>query len=969
MGVFVLKKNPKSSTNRSLSYFCLSIFGWLLGYSLIYCSGNGETAYRFAKLTFLSVVFIPFTYLYFNLTFVDSITNHKKLIIINLILTTIYILFSQTHTIYDGVTKYFWGYYPMAGRLHTVFFANYILVWCYSLMLMYKHMQKKKELKDFESYRKAKYVFIAWSGGLLGVVDFLPKYGIPIYPFAYLIALYWTGISAYAILPHKPRMFLFNRSALIFSGIAAVLIIGLSAVHLLANYVSISSISALVYQEYLQIQIFKVNSFSIPPIVTSFLILASGFYILSKDRRSKTHRAFLYFSISCFIWIFCYSLAYNCLNPGTALSILRFSFIGVGFIAFTNFNFYVEALQLPVKRATLITLFVLAIVFVAVNQSSSYIYESTYQYFWGYYTKAGPLHAVFLVIWSVTWIYGSWHIYRKIQEYKRVGDFKNYRKAKFMYFAYLGECLGFIDFLPKYGIPIYPFGYIVTLYWVVIVAFAMIGHRMLADMSFLMRRVLIVSGVIGLLIVLYSILYSLVQMVGPFHVPMGTLLIAVAISLIAWVFLYPLYRKTRDFVDQAFFQEFHQRNEKMMELNQSLLISKNAFEFSENMTRAIYETFKAIRVSFFLLDGKESAFKLAAELHWGTADKAGIAIPLNNSLAEYLQTHDYLEGGEPHQEKKSQMLSSYGAQLALSIKREDEKLLGFLLLGDKESGLKYSDQDIQDLKSFAKLSAVVARSEQLLYQQVELEKLVEERTQDLIVAQENLLTKERLAAIGEITSIISHEIRTPMAILGQSLFLLEKRLSTSAKEGQVEKHLNIMKAQIHSANNILSEILDYVRSRPLLLEKGFINRLIYEVTSVIECPVKIQFILNLSKDVSETLFDSQEITQAFNNIVKNALEAMPEGGTLNIETRMRGEEIEIRFADTGCGISEGDLARIFEPLFTTKKRGTGLGMAVVKKAIDRHKWRIEIQSKVNQGTTLLIRIPPMMTPNVKIKNR
>ena len=246
--------------------------------------------------------------------------------------------------------------------------------------------------------------------------------------------------------------------------------------------------------------------------------------------------------------------------------------------------------------------------------------------------------------------------------------------------------------------------------------------------------------------------------------------------------------------------------------------------------------------------------------------------------------------------------------------------------------------------------------------------MVEERTQDLIAAQEDLVTKERLAAIGEMASIISHEIRTPLTIIGQSLFLIEKQLPDAGKTPQIEKHIGIMNSQVNSANNILSAILDYARERPLILETGNINRLIYEVTSVTDCPPKIHFLLNLSKDIPETLFDHQEITQTFTNIIKNALEAMPKGGTLDIETRVAGNDIEIRFADSGCGIPAENLAKIFEPLFTTKKGGTGLGMAVVKKAVDRHGGRINIESKAGKGTTVVIKIPLRMD-NAKVKSR
>ncbi len=969
-GVVVFKNDPKSSVNRALAYFCASIFGWLFLYSMAYCSGTPETAYKWVKLAFVGVSFIPFTNLYFNLSLTENAREKPILLGSCFLITLFFASLSQTPFIYAGMEHRFWGFYPMAGAVYGYFIAFYVSVWLYSLFLLYKFMEKKKLQKDFAAYNKTKYVLIAWSGGFLGIADFLPKYGVPVYPFAYLVGVYWILVSAYSILPVKSRMhmFLTSRKALIASGIAAVLIICSSAFYLFTNLLSAHSVGDIpIVWRFLPGR-FTFNPFSVLPIAVSCIILAEGVYIFMKNRASPAHKAFLYFCVSCFVWLSFYGLAYNSSSPETAYYFLRKAFLGVGMIAFTNLYFYYRVLDLPIPKKVMFMIFALACAFVGISQISSLIYEQPYQYFWGFYSRAGRLHSVFLLYWSLVWAYCSWHIYRKIQDYKLAGDFVNYKRARFIFFAYLGECLGFIDFLPKYGIPVYPFGYLVVLYWVLIVAFALIGHRMLKDMAFIMRRILIVSGVAGLLIVLYSVLFSLLQMMGKFHVQMETLIAAAVMVLTARFLLFPLYHKTRDFIDRAFFQEFHQRSERMAELSQKLLFTMNAADFSGKIVAAIYEAFKSIRASFFLLNGDESAFKLQAELNWGGASnpQAEIAIPLDNSLAKFLQTHDYLSASEPEREDKSQILSSFGAQLAIPIKSGEEKLLGFLLLGDKESGLQYTEQDIHDLKAFAKLSAVVARTEQLLLQQIELEKLVEERTRDLITAQEELLTNERLAAIGQMASIISHEIRTPLTILGQSLYLIETRFPALSKDSQIEKHLEIMNSQIRSANNILSEILDYARERPLILEIGHLNRLIYEVTSVTECPAKTQFMLNLSKDIPESMFDHQEITQAFNNIIKNALESMSKGGILTIETRLDGGEAEICFSDTGCGIPEENIAKIFEPLFTTKKSGTGLGMAVVKKVIDRHGGRIQIQSKVGQGTTIVVGIP-LRTHNVKIK--
>ena len=142
----------------------------------------------------------------------------------------------------------------------------------------------------------------------------------------------------------------------------------------------------------------------------------------------------------------------------------------------------------------------------------------------------------------------------------------------------------------------------------------------------------------------------------------------------------------------------------------------------------------------------------------------------------------------------------------------------------------------------------------------------------------------------------------------------------------------------------------------MALERGSINDLISKTLSVIVIPKNIRQALNLSKDISATLFDPEEMTQVITNVIRNAIEAMPEGGTLSIETAPHQEGIEVRVKDTGSGISKENLDKIFEPLFTTKTKGTGLGMAIVKKIIDRHKGTISINSEPGKGTAVTIRV-------------
>jgi len=234
-----------------------------------------------------------------------------------------------------------------------------------------------------------------------------------------------------------------------------------------------------------------------------------------------------------------------------------------------------------------------------------------------------------------------------------------------------------------------------------------------------------------------------------------------------------------------------------------------------------------------------------------------------------------------------------------------------------------------------------------------------EETLRHILTRDELVKRERLAAIGEMASMVGHEIRTPLAVIGNSLYYLEKEFLDISGNNSLGKHLGIINAQVQSANKIVADILDYARSRELVLERDCINKLIRQTLSVADIPANVRVTLALSKDIPPFLFDKDEMGQVISNIVHNALEAMREGGTLCVRSALLacGKEIEIHFTDTGCGIPKENLERIFDPLFTTKSKGTGLGMAIVKKIVERHKGTIAVESEWGKGTTIIVRCP------------
>jgi len=242
-----------------------------------------------------------------------------------------------------------------------------------------------------------------------------------------------------------------------------------------------------------------------------------------------------------------------------------------------------------------------------------------------------------------------------------------------------------------------------------------------------------------------------------------------------------------------------------------------------------------------------------------------------------------------------------------------------------------------------------------------LEKRVDSRTRELKSAQDELIKKERLAAIGQMASVVGHEIRNPLAVINNSIYFIKTKLGTGGEPDQkITKHIKIIESEIQQANGIINEILTYSRQRELQLEKVRINDWLEELLSVYPFPphIVVDKLFDPANPFVE--IDKTEMQQAVRNLVGNGIEVMPapKGGKVTVRTVIpEAGWVRIDIADAGSGIPQDVLDKIFAPFFTTKARGTGLGLAVVRKVVDHHKGKVDVESTVGVGTTFKLYIP------------
>ena len=250
--------------------------------------------------------------------------------------------------------------------------------------------------------------------------------------------------------------------------------------------------------------------------------------------------------------------------------------------------------------------------------------------------------------------------------------------------------------------------------------------------------------------------------------------------------------------------------------------------------------------------------------------------------------------------------------------------------------------------------------EELAGHRERLEELVEERSRELETAQRELVGNERLAAIGQLTGTVSHELRNPLGTIRSSFAIVGNHLQTA--HGPVARALERIERNIDRCVTIIDELLAYTRVREIHLEPVAIDEWLTDVVVDEDIPQAIGVVLDCQSG-TRVLVDRERLRRAILNLLQNACQAITDSehestqATVAISTRADNGCLAIAIADNGPGIPEDIRERIFDPLFSTKSFGVGLGLPLVRQIIEQHGGEITVDTALDQGTTVTLSLP------------
>jgi PAS domain S-box-containing protein len=349
----------------------------------------------------------------------------------------------------------------------------------------------------------------------------------------------------------------------------------------------------------------------------------------------------------------------------------------------------------------------------------------------------------------------------------------------------------------------------------------------------------------------------------------------------------------------------------------------------------------------------EAAFE-AIIIHDG-----GILLSTNNQYCEMF-------GYEPQELLGKQVMPLTIAPDSIETVRREIAAGGkgpYEAIGQKKDGTRFPMEIRVRMTEYKGRAARVAAIMDITERKRTMEALLQ-RTAQLEAAQEQLVRQERLATLGQLAGSVGHELRNPLGVISNAVYFL-KSAQPNASE-KVREYLDIIEKETHASDKIITDLLDFTRIKSLDRRLVSVSDLLRQTLERYPIPPSVKTIFKLPADLPQVYADPQHIIQVLINLVSNACQAMGSTnlqtgalnlGTLTISAAAFGDMIKMAVQDTGVGISPENITKIFEPLFTTKTKGIGLGLSVSQKLAEVNGGHIEVKSEPGKGSIFTVYLP------------
>jgi signal transduction histidine kinase len=698
------------------------------------------------------------------------------------------------------------------------------------------------------------------------------------------------------------------------------------------------------------------SPFALSGLLTCITSLAFGCFVYLKDKTRLLNRLWFVFTISVAAWGLGGLAIGLAADPATSLWAWRLAFAGgVVWIPILFYHFvcvFGELERTRLLRINYVTglclfpLFFTDLMFPTVRLAFPAFY----------YSRPGLLFPAFFLWWVGLVVFAH---YELLKEHNRVSGQRRNQIRYFFLATAVGYSGGSLDYLPIFGMDIYPYGNFAVVLYPAIMTYPILRYRLMditvameKGIMFLLLATIVAVPSYPVMLVLQKAYFG--QVSGSFSLALLCLftLIVLAVSRVK--------AETQSAVVRTLFKARYDMYETLSAFSQALVTILDLRSLTEEIVRTLTNVIGIRTVSLYLFDQEKDLYVLAASHGLGPDQVramkrgAGEGLPYHLERSREILVREELEkAAAPETRAIVTTLAEMRSEVCIPLVNKD-RLIGFCNLGARRDAGMYSAEDLNLLTTLAR-NAAIALDNARLYEDLRRSQILMQRT-------------DRLRSLETVAGGFAHEVRNPLTSIKTFVQLAPMRTDDQEFMGAFSK---VVAEDVSRIERLIQEILDYARYMEPKFSEEDLNDIAASCLYFVEVKAESKAIAiekRLAGDLPTVLLDRQQIKQVLLNLFLNAMEAMPErGGRLSVRThrlsKPNGEAwVQIEVADTGTGIAAKDLEHIFDPFYTTKhesgeREGTGLGLSIVHQIVQEHHGYIEVESTAGRGTTFFVNLP------------
>lgn len=691
------------------------------------------------------------------------------------------------------------------------------------------------------------------------------------------------------------------------------------------------------------------TSYIISCAITGALSFLLGIFVYFKNRASGLNKVcmLLNFCVSLWAWsLFGRDLAYE---KATALFFVRLSYVGTIFLP-PLFSHFVNSLLKFKKKGLIAAFYSFSVALLIVDFTPLLIEDVKPILSFRYYGVPGPAYPFYTVFLIGVMSYSLYILIK----YFKISEGQTRNQIKYLLFGTLiGFSGGITTFLPAFNIEVFPFGFYFVSFYVVIISYAIVKHRLM-DITIVFKKG---TTYIFLLILLFIplLLVSVVSQKLYFgKISYLHSFIVFSLLFLAATLFGRIKPRAEKVIEQMFFKDRYDYRETLGNFSKAMVSILDLQSLLKRIMETITQTMGVEKASLFLVNEEKGGYNLCESKNVRITTSTQ-HLPQDDPLPLYLQKigeiiirEELAKGANISElDEVVKEMSLLESEVSIPFISKGQ-LIGMINLGYKFNKDIYSHEDVELLNTLANQAAIAIENARLY--------------EDLKRSKTYVRRADRLASLGTLTAGLAHEIRNPLVAIKTFTHLLPDRLDD---EEFREQFLKIASSEVDRISLLVTELLDFARPSDPKLELENTNTILDGMILLVSTETKkkkIDIIKSYASDLPLIQMDREQIKQVFLNILINGIQATSENGQITVKTRSfmkpGGEpHVQIEFTDTGCGIPSEHLEEIFNPFFTTKDTGSGLGLSISHQIVQDHRGYIDVESQLDKGSSFFINLP------------